>query len=223
LHALPATTRPPEKWDLRLLTLAAFYFNSELETARAQVATAQAAIVTAGMKPNLTLTVSPGIPSPYLLDLSFAIPVVTAGKRKYQIQAARNLTEAAGLNLTQTAWTARRKVRTALLDVLVAERSEDSWRAQEGLQSGRVARLESVSMPARSRGRPSILRAPIFSTPALPAARPRAESPRRELHSPQPSASRRPHSTTYSSTGLTSAGLRRPRHFQPLKSGAPQF
>lgn len=133
---------PPEKWDLRLLTLAAFYFNPDLEAARAQVVTAQAAIVTAGMKPNPTLSLSPGIPNPYLFDLSFAIPVVTGGKRKYQIQAARSLTEAARLNLAQAAWTVRSKVRAALLDVQVAERSEDSWRAQEGLQSDRVARLE---------------------------------------------------------------------------------
>jgi outer membrane protein TolC len=140
--ALQAAAWPPEKWDLRLLTLAAFYFHPDLEAARAQVATAQAAIVTADMKPNPTLSVSPGIPSPYLFDLSFAIPVVTAGKRKYQLRAANNLTEAARLNLAQTAWTVRSKVRSALLDVLVAERNDGSWRAQEGLQSERVSRLE---------------------------------------------------------------------------------
>ncbi|MGH9396803.1 MAG: TolC family protein, partial [Terriglobia bacterium] len=132
---------PPKTWDLRLLTLAAFYFNPDLETARAQAATAQAAIITAKMRPNPTLSVAPGFPSPYLFDLGFAIPVVTAGKRKYQIEAARNLTEAARLNLAQTVWTVRSGVRAALLNVMIAERSQKLWRAQERLQSERVTRL----------------------------------------------------------------------------------
>lgn len=170
--ALPAAAWPPEKWDLRLLTLAAFYFNPNLEAARAQVATAQAAIITAGMKPNPTLSISPGIPSPYLFDLSLAIPVVTAGKRKYQIEAARNLTEAARLNLAHTAWTVRSNVRAALLEVLVAERNEESWRAQEGLQSGRVSRLEKrldageIARPPVDSARADLLNARLGSRAA---------------------------------------------------------
>lgn len=132
---------PPKVWDLRLLTVAAFYFNPDLETARAQVATAQAAIITAGMRPNPTLSVSPGIPSPYLFDLGFAIPVVTAGKRKYQIEAAKNLSEAARLNMAQTVWAIRSSVRATLLNVMVADRSQSLWRVEERLQSERVTRL----------------------------------------------------------------------------------
>ncbi|HEV2423853.1 MAG TPA: TolC family protein [Terriglobia bacterium] len=162
--ALSAAAWPPAKWDLQLLTLAAFYFSPDLEAARAQVVTAQAAIVTAGMKPNPTLSVSPGIPSPYLFDLSFAIPVVTAGKRRYQIQAARNLSEAARLNLAQTVWTVRSRVRVALLDVLVAERSVDLWRVAEGLQSDRVRRLEK-RLDAGETARPAVesARADLFN------------------------------------------------------------
>ena len=37
---------PPKMWDLRLLTLAAFYFHPALAAARARVAGAEAAIVT---------------------------------------------------------------------------------------------------------------------------------------------------------------------------------
>lgn len=134
-------TGPPTAWDLRLLTLAAFYFNPDLETARVQAAVAQAAIVTAKMRPNPTLSVSPGIPSPYLFDLGFAIPVVTAGKRQYQIETAKSLSEAARLNLAQVAWTVRSGVRAALLNVLVAERSEKLWQTEERLQAERAARL----------------------------------------------------------------------------------
>ena len=132
---------PPKAWDLRLLMVAAFYFNPGLETARAQVATAQAAIITAGMRPNPTLSVSPGIPSPYLFDLGFAIPVVTAGKRKYQVKSAKNLSEAARLSLAQAVWTMRSGVRAALLNVMVDERSQSLWRVEERLQSERVTRL----------------------------------------------------------------------------------
>ncbi|MGH9470033.1 MAG: TolC family protein, partial [Terriglobia bacterium] len=132
---------PPKAWDLRLLTLAAFYFNPQLETARDQVAAARAAVVTAGMRPNPTLSVSPGIPSPYLFDLGFAVPVVTAGKRQYQIEAAKNLSEAARLNLAQTAWNVRSGVRAALLNLLIAYRRENLWQAEERLQSERATRL----------------------------------------------------------------------------------
>ncbi|MGH9401406.1 MAG: TolC family protein [Terriglobia bacterium] len=132
---------PPKAWDVRLLTLAAFYFNPDLETARAQVATAQAGIITAGMRPNPTLSISPGIPSPYLFDLGFAVPVVTAGKRKYQLEAAKNLSEAAQMSLAQMAWIVRSGVRASLLNVMIAERSQNLWRAEERLQSERVTRL----------------------------------------------------------------------------------
>lgn len=143
---------PPKIWNLRLLTLAAFYFNPQLETARDQVAAAQAAIITAGMRPNPTLSVSPGIPSPYLFDLGFAVPVVTAGKRQYQIETAKNLSEAARLNLSQTAWNVRSGVRAALLNFIVADRSQPLWRAEERLQSERVTRLgEQLAAGATAR------------------------------------------------------------------------
>ena len=53
---------PPKTWDLPLLTLAAFYFHPSLAAARARVAIAEAAIVTAGARPNPTVTLAPGIP-----------------------------------------------------------------------------------------------------------------------------------------------------------------
>src|SRR6516164_3625134 len=50
---------PPLEWDLRMLTLAALYFNSALDAARARAAAAEAAIVTAGARPNPTITLTP--------------------------------------------------------------------------------------------------------------------------------------------------------------------
>ena len=132
---------PPKAWDLRLLTLAAIYFNPSLQSARAQVAAAQAAEVTANMRPNPTLGFSPGVPSPYLITMDFLIPVITHGKRSYQVEEARNLSEAARLNLAQTAWTVRNSVRSALLSDLAAEHNLDVARSQARLRTERVARL----------------------------------------------------------------------------------
>ena len=86
---------PPQAWDLHMLTLAAFYFNPALDAARARAAAAEAAMVTAGARPNPTITLTPGVPSPYLLGVDFQVPIETAGKRGYRLEEASNLSEAA--------------------------------------------------------------------------------------------------------------------------------
>lgn len=134
---------PPKNWDLASLTLAAFYFSPEMELARTQTKVAEAAVITAGARPNPTLSVSPGVPSPYLLGLDFAIPIQTAGKRGYQILQAKNLSEAARFNLADTAWKVHSAVRMALLNYVVALRTADHLHSQEGVQFDRVRLLES--------------------------------------------------------------------------------
>jgi len=133
---------PQKSWDLSSLTLAAFYFSSEMELVRTQTNVAEAAVITAGARPNPTLNVSPGVPSPYLLGLDFAIPIQTAGKRGYQILQARNLSEAARFSLANTAWKVQSAIRTALLNYLVGVRSLDQMRSQESVLSNRVQLLE---------------------------------------------------------------------------------
>jgi cobalt-zinc-cadmium efflux system outer membrane protein len=64
----PVAPWPPKTWDLGTLSLAALYFNPSLVAARARVAEAEAAIVTAGARPNPSLSITPGIPSPYLFS-----------------------------------------------------------------------------------------------------------------------------------------------------------
>lgn len=133
---------PPKTWDLNSLTLAALYFNSEMAVAQAQSEAAKAAVITAGARPNPTLGVTPGVPSPYLFGLDFAIPIQTARKRGYQILQAKDLSEAARLNLANTAWKVHSAVRTALLDYLVAVRSLNQTRSQQNVLSERVQLLE---------------------------------------------------------------------------------
>jgi outer membrane protein TolC len=133
---------PPGAWDLRLLTLAAFYFNPALEASRARAAAASAAITTAGARPNPILSVAPGVPSPYLLGLEFALPIETAGKRGYRVREATQLSEAARLDLAATAWRVRSGVRTALLDHFMAMHNLELARSQEHLRSELVDRLQ---------------------------------------------------------------------------------
>src|ERR1700680_3433627 len=103
----PVSPWPPMTWDLQTLSLAALYFNPALDSARARVTGTEAALVTAGARPNPTLSIAPGIPTPYLLTLDFAIPIETAGKRGYRMQAARSLDQAARFDLADYAWTVR--------------------------------------------------------------------------------------------------------------------
>jgi outer membrane protein, heavy metal efflux system len=133
---------PPKTWDLRTLSLAALYFHPSMEASRARLAEAEAAILTAGARPNPTLSVAPGVPSPWLLNLDFAVPIETAGKRGHRIQSARSLNEAALLDLADAAWKVRSGVRLALLNCLLASRNLQALRAEEELRGNQVKLLD---------------------------------------------------------------------------------
>jgi outer membrane protein, heavy metal efflux system len=139
----PVTPWPLKTWDLPRLSLAALYFNPALEEALASVAGAQAAVVTAGARPNPTLSAAPGIPSPYLFGLNLALPIETAGKRGIRIEKAKSLLEAARFSLAETTWKTYVGVRAALVNRLLALRQLELSRAEEQLLSGRVDLLEA--------------------------------------------------------------------------------
>lgn len=136
---------PPPAWDYRALSLAALYFNPSLEAARARIAESQAQILTAGARPNPSLALTPGVPSPYLLTLDLSFPLETAGKRRYRLQAARSLDLAARLELAQAAWTVRSAVRAALVDQLVASRTLDLLRGEADRRTEQVRLLEAMA------------------------------------------------------------------------------
>jgi outer membrane protein, heavy metal efflux system len=140
----PPAPWPPKTWDLRTLSLVALYFHPTLDLARARLARADAAMVTAGARPNPTLGISPGIPSPYLLTLDFAFPIETAGKRGYRVQSARNLDQAARLDLADSAWTVLSGVRLALLNYLLASRNLELVRSEEPVRADQVNILEQI-------------------------------------------------------------------------------
>jgi outer membrane protein, heavy metal efflux system len=138
---------PHAAWNLKQLTLVAFYCQPALAEARAQLLAAQAAEITAGERPNPTVSVTPGydtqIPgnySPWLVPLSFDIPIETAGKRGKRIAEANHLAEAARWSLVGTVWQVRSQIRTALLNFYAARQTE-SVLAQQQLAQSNVVRL----------------------------------------------------------------------------------
>jgi outer membrane protein TolC len=135
---------PPATWDLQTLSLAALYFNPALDSARARIAGTEAALITAGARPNPSLSIAPGIPTPYLLTLDFAIPIETAGKRRYRIQVARSLDQATRFDLADSAWTVRTGVRAALLNYLIASQNLELFRSEENVRNDQVNILEQI-------------------------------------------------------------------------------
>jgi len=136
---------PLVEWDLQSLSLAAEYFNPELAEARARAAESQAALLTAQRRPNPTVNLSPGIPSPYLLTLDLSFPVETAGKRGYRILEARSLDEAARFDLAQAVWAVHSAVRAALLGELTALRTLDTLRSEGQAREEQVGILERTA------------------------------------------------------------------------------
>lgn len=135
---------PPQKWNLQMLSLAALYFNPTVDLARARLAAAQSAVVTANARPNPTVDLVPGIPSPYLLTQDLLFVIETAGKRGLRVQAAKDLDQAAQFDLADSAWTIAMGVRTALVNYLVASRNLKLLQAQERVRTDQVAILSQI-------------------------------------------------------------------------------
>ena len=138
-HVAPPA--PGHPWDLKTLTLVAFYYQPTLAYARAQLLAAQAARITAAERPNPSLSVSPahdsGIPdapSPWIVPVSVDWPIETAGRRGDRMAVARHLAAAARWHLVDTVWGVRNRLRTALLALYAARRREVLLARQESAQ-----------------------------------------------------------------------------------------
>lgn len=129
------TTWPPKELNLDTLTLIAFYFQPDLDAARARLAASEAAIITARTKTNPNLTTAGGYTNaeraPYALQFAFDWTIETAGKRMYRTNQAQNLLEASRIALGETAWLVRSKARAALADHLLARRELEALRQEQ--------------------------------------------------------------------------------------------
>lgn len=144
-----AVPGPQDSWNLKQLTLVAFYYQPTLAEARAQLLAARAGKITAGERPNPSVSVTPGydtqIPgnySPWLVPVSFDWPIETAGKRGKRMAEAEHLAEAARWNLVGTVWQVRSQIRMALLDLYSAQATEKVLAREESAQSKVVKLLE---------------------------------------------------------------------------------
>ena len=140
---------PPESWNLPALTLVAFYYHPDMETARAKLAAAEAAIITAGARPNPAFAFSPTFAeapleffSPWTLGFSLDVPIETAGKRGHRIAQAQRLANAARLDVANTAWLVRSRVRRSLLDLYAANVNQKLLAKQRSAQNQTVGLLE---------------------------------------------------------------------------------
>lgn len=139
---------PLEKWDLHSLTLAAFYFHPELAVARTQWQVAQAGVLSAGGRPNPSLSFSPSYdtqipnnPSPWILPVSLDLPIETAGKRGKRMAEAEQAAESARWNYVSAAWQVRGEVRASLLEFSLAGRRAELLEQQFELQTNIASRL----------------------------------------------------------------------------------
>lgn len=148
----PLNEWPVQVWDFEQLALAAYYFHPDLEVARAQWRTAEAATLTAGGRPNPTVTMVPGFNSdslsgvsPWMPALTFDVPIETAHKREFRMALAQNLAQSSRFRITTAAWQVRSHLRSSLLDLLAAERKLELLRK---LQLGQEQMLKALKQSA---------------------------------------------------------------------------
>lgn len=154
----------PDTWplvelNLDMLTNVAFYFHPDLDTARARLDTADAAVITASTKPNPTVSGAVGFTdaaaSPYTLRFGLDWPIETAGKRGYRTKRANHLTQAARISLGETAWQVRSRVRTALLEHLLASQVLELLRREMEVR-GNVVEIYEKRLAVGEASRPEV-------------------------------------------------------------------
>ncbi|HEX4769309.1 MAG TPA: TolC family protein [Bryobacteraceae bacterium] len=146
--AIPAQAKnwPPKELDLRAATAVAAYFNPEISLARSHLKTAEAAIVTAGGRPNPSFTGSAGYEtlssSPVVLRLELSLPLETAHKRSYRILEAAKLADAARLTLNETSWRVYSAVRDAWMNYIAAVEEAEAAARESQLQLSVVSLMQ---------------------------------------------------------------------------------
>lgn len=130
-------------WTLRALTDEAVKHQPGVLLARAQYETAQAAIRTAGERPNPTIALSPQVVLPFTewiagtYGVDFDWTFETAGKRGRRLDVAHAGVRAAAAHVIEATWKARAAVRKAFLDLYAAEQ-------RASLLTAAIARQEEL-------------------------------------------------------------------------------
>lgn len=138
-----------ESWDLPTLTQAALRLHPDLAVARAQLKAARAAEISAGQKPNPTVSGNAqhhsraDNVSPWTMTLGVEIPIETHGKREARLEQATALSEAAKLDIALTAWQIRSRLRSRLLDWYAVQEQAAQLQKEADLRGKVVALLEA--------------------------------------------------------------------------------
>ena len=141
---------PIKQWGLRELTLSALFFHPQLDLARTQWRAAQSGGITAGQRPNPGISGNlenhsrtDGGMSPWTYGLSIDIPIEIAGKRQARIDRAASLSEAARIEIAQTAWQVRSRLLGSLIDYNASQQQVQILQQELNLRSEIVAMLEA--------------------------------------------------------------------------------
>jgi outer membrane protein, heavy metal efflux system len=135
---------PLRSWSVGTLTLAALYFSPQMEIVRDQFAGTESGVVAASEHPNPSLSLTPGIPSPYLFDMLLVFPIEIHGKRALRIEQARDLSSAAKIGIAEAAWQVTSEVRKALVAYEIAQAKLALSQSSEGLAAQRVVLLRRM-------------------------------------------------------------------------------
>ena len=136
----------PSKLDAATVTAAALQYSGDLAVARAKVAEAEAAVITAGQRVNPSVSAeggynrTPESVAAYAFAPTFTIE--TAGKRGYRILVAQKSAEAARIAMRETEWQVRSRVRAALVGYCFAQRRAESLRAEQTVRAEITAIFE---------------------------------------------------------------------------------
>jgi cobalt-zinc-cadmium efflux system outer membrane protein len=141
---------PPTVWDLKALTLVALYYHPDMDVARARWGVTQGGRITAGERPNPTLTPLIGYNTtsprsevtPWIPEAALELTVETAGKRGIRMAQARHLAESARWQIYTAAWNVRSRLRASMLEVFAAGERADLLGEREKLQAELVRLLE---------------------------------------------------------------------------------
>ncbi|WP_088178025.1 TolC family protein [Methylovorus sp. MM2] len=146
----PENRLPITQWGESELTYVALFFNPQLDVARAQWRAAMASGNTARQRPIPAISSNvenhsqrDGGVSPWTYGLGIDIPIETAGKREARIDRANNLSEAARIEIAQTAWQVRSLAINALIDYLNADYQVQAMQSEVSLRQDIVSMLDA--------------------------------------------------------------------------------
>ncbi|MCP5560460.1 MAG: TolC family protein [Verrucomicrobiaceae bacterium] len=149
LQAFLVEQKAGGSWTTDKLALAAAFFSGEVRVAQSMVAQTEAGITIASERPNPTLSFSPGYNSstrgisPWIITPSLNVPIETAGKRARRLDQARAELESVQLLASAAAWTARTKVRDAMLKLYAGRENAALLKNEIALHDETLQKLEA--------------------------------------------------------------------------------